>query len=61
MRLAQLKEITYIDSEIVELHEKLQSLYEQRADLTSTKTSGASVSLQAIDDSVDLSSIDLSL
>ncbi len=60
MLLLQLQEITSIDSEIVQLHERLSSLYKERADLTSTKAATATT-FQALDDTIDLTGIDLSL
>lgn len=61
MTLPQLYEISSIDSEIIELHEKLQSLYRQRAELTSIKDGASSVASQTLSDAIDLSGIDLSL
>ena len=61
MRIFQLQEVSDIDSEIVELHEKLQALYSQRAELLGAKQSTAGGSLQSLSDSIDLSGIDLSL
>ena len=59
MIVLDLLEITRIDSEISELHEQLELLYRQRADLTGTKA--MTTTAQTIDDSINLSEIDLSL
>lgn len=61
MLLSQLNEISDIDSEIIELHERLESLYQQRADLTTIKKSTKRVSLNVLDDTINLDDIDLSL
>ncbi len=61
MIVLDLHEITRIDSEITELHERLESLYEQRAELTNTKASSSSAPSQSLDDSINLDGIDLSL
>ncbi len=60
MLVSQLHEITNIDSEIVELHEKLETLYKMRADITSAKGSAASTLSNSMDD-INLDDIDLSL
>ena len=60
MILSQLHEISSIDSEITELHERLDSLYKQRADITSVKNSAASASSRSVDE-INLDGIDLSL
>ncbi len=59
MILSQLHEISNIDSEIGELHERLEFLYKRRANIASVKN-GAS-SAQSIEDSINLDDIDLSL
>ena len=61
MILSELHEISSIDSEISQLHERLESLYKQRADITSIKNEAASGSSRSIDDAINLDGIDLSL
>lgn len=61
MILSELQEITVIDSEIVELHEKLETLYQKRARLAKSKKSSTSSLASWIHDDINLEGIDLSL
>lgn len=61
MILSELHEISTIDSEIGELHERLNTLYKQRADIMSIKNNSSAGASQSIEDSINLDGIDLSL
>lgn len=56
MRVSQIEELNTIDSTITNLHQNLYDLYNRRANIV-----GAPKSNKSSDDSIDLSSIDLSL
>ena len=61
MILAQLRDISTIDEQISELHQQLQSLYEQRAGLMDTKSTATGVLGTISRSAINLDDIDLSL
>lgn len=61
MILSELHEITSIDSEIVQLHERLEALYVERASICAKVTHAPSSSAKTSVEQINLDEIDLSL